>query len=387
MFVVRSLSGCPQPGIVVQITFSFAVILSLFIINIGLFSAGLLWFLLRNRQANRFLAGLMVAIAGWQIDGFFRLSGLYGQNANLYFLPIFYSLAFGPLIYFYVRSLTNSAFRLKQADLWHFLPVACQAGLYLFLSFQPYAFRNWFWSNVHEPVTYRIEFDGTLVSLLIYLVLSLRLLQQYRRYVQENFSETSQLTLRWLRILLVLLAIVCVQWGVELILRDVYGIFYRYDYSSDLLSLLLIILGTAGLQQGNLTEVQFTGDVIVPPAEAPAKAAVDVNPDHIDRIRQAMDTDKLYLNPTLTLTELAQHVGLNPKVVSQVINAGIGQSFNDFVNAYRVGEVKQRLRTDDLTRFTLLGIALESGFNSKTTFNRIFKQHTGQSPSEFAALS
>ncbi len=370
-----------------QIHFSAGVIVSLAIINIGFFSAGLLWFLPRNRLANRFLAGLMVAISGWQIDGFFRLSGLYGQNANLYFLPIYYSLAFGPLIYFYVRSLTNSAFQVKREHLWHFVPVLVQGGLYAFLTTQSYAFRNEFWANVHNPVTYRIEFDGTLVSLLVYLWLSLRLMQQYGRYVQENFSETSQLTLRWLRILLILLTIVAVQWSVELILRDVYQVFYRYDYSSELLSLLLIVLGTAGLQQGNLAEIQFDSQPIVPEATPVQKRLVDIDSKQIDRVRGAMETDKLYLNPTLTLTELAQHVGLNPKVVSQLINAGIGQSFNDFVNAYRVNEIKQRLRTDDLTRFTLLGIALESGFNSKTTFNRIFKQHTGQSPSEFAGLT
>ncbi|GAB3782805.1 hypothetical protein GCM10028818_39430 [Spirosoma horti] len=367
-----------------QIRFAFEVILALSIINIGFFSAGLLWFTHYNRLANRFLAGLMAAISCWQIDGFFRVSGLYRQNADLYFLPIFYSFAFGPLIYFYVKSLTNSNFRFERKHGLHFLPVAIQAALYLFLTGQSYEFRNWFWATIHYPYTYSIEFDGTWLSLLIYLLLSLRLLRNYGRYVQENFSETSQLTLRWLQVLLVILAVVCVQWAVELVLRDVFHSFYQYDYSYWLLCLLLIVLGVAGLKQGNLANVHFKNDAVAGMPLSPIKVAVDVNPDHVARIRQAMDNDKLYLNPTLTLTELAQHVDLNPKVVSQVINAGIGKSFNDFVNDYRVSEVKQRLRSNDLARLTLLGIALESGFNSKTTFNRIFRQHTGQSPSEFA---
>ena len=373
-----------------QIRFTVEVVLAMAIINVGFFSAGLLWFSAQNRQANRFLAGLMAAISFWQIDGFFRVSGLYGQNANLYFLPIFYSFAFGPLIYFYVKSLTNSGFRFERNHWWHFLPVAVQAGLYVFLSMCSYEFRNWFWANVHYPITYSIEFDGTWLSLLVYLILSLRLLRKYNRYVQENFSETSRLTLRWLRVLLLILAVVCGQWAVELILRDVFHTFYQYDYSYWLLGLFLIALGVAGLQQSNLASVQFQGEP-VPDAPAaliaPSKIVADVNPDHVARIRRAMDVEKLYLNPTLTLTELAQHVALNPKIVSQVINAGIGKSFNDFVNDYRVDEVKQRLRTNDMTRLTLLGIAFESGFNSKTTFNRIFRQHTGQSPSEFAELN
>ncbi len=369
-----------------QIRFTFEVVLAMFIINVGFFSAGLLWFQSHNRQANRFLAGLMTAISCWQIDGFFRVSGLYGQNANLYFLPIFYSFGFGPLIYFYVKSLTNSDFHFTGKNWLHFIPVAIQALVYVFLSFQSYEFRNWFWANVHYPITYSIEFDGTWLSLLVYLILSLRLLQKYSHYVQENFSETSRLTLRWLRVLLLILAVICGQWAVELVLRDIFHTFYQYDYSYWLLCVFLIALGVAGLQQGNLASVQFQPEPAVDMTASPAKVTIDVNPDYIERIRASMTIQKLYLNPTLTLTELAQHVALNPKVVSQVINAGIGKSFNDFVNDYRVDEVKQRLRTNDMARLTLLGIALESGFNSKTTFNRIFRQHTGQSPSEFAGL-
>lgn len=369
-----------------QIRFTFEVVLAMAIINIGFFSAGLLWFSSRNRQANRFLAGLMVTISCWQIDGFFRVSGLYGQDPNLYFLPIFYSFAFGPLIYFYVKSITNSDFQFTRKDALHFLPVAIQALLYIFLTAQSYAFRNWFWANVHDKFTYSLEFDGTWISLLVYLVLSLRLLRKYSRYVEENFSETSQLTLRWLQVLLLTLAVVAGQWAVELILRDVYGLFYQYDYSYWLLGFFLIVLGVAGLQQSNLTSVQFRDEPTVDLPTTPTKAVAEINSEHIERVRRALTVDKLYLNPTLTLTELAQHVSLNPKVVSQVINTGIGKSFNDFVNDFRVDEVKQRLRTNDMARLTLLGIALESGFNSKTTFNRIFRQHTGQSPSEFAGI-
>lgn len=369
-----------------QIRFTFEVVLAMAIINIGFFSAGLLWFSPKNRQANRFLAGLMAAISCWQIDGFFRVSGLYGQNANLYFLPIFYSFAFGPLIYFYVRSLTNRAFRFERKHGFHFLPVAVQALLYIVLTLQAYPFRNWFWANVHDPYTYRIEFDGTWLSLLAYLIASLRLLKKYGRYVQENFSETSRLTLRWLQILLLILAVVCSQWAVELILRDFFGSYYQYDHSYWLLGFFLIALGVAGLQQSNLATVAFRNETVADIPATPTKTAADINPEHIERIRRAMTVDKLYLNPTLTLTELAQHVSLNSKVVSQVINTGIGKSFNDYVNDFRVDEVKQRLRTSDMARLTLLGIALESGFNSKTTFNRIFRQHTGQSPSEFAGI-
>ena len=362
-----------------QIALSPAILVAYAIIIVGFFSAGLLFIAPANRQANTFLALLMVCISCWLIDGLFRLANVYGQNPGLYFLPIFYSLGFGPLIYFYVRSLTDSQFRFERRHWWHFLPVALQAGLYIFLTLTSYEFRNWFWQTIHYPITYRIEFDGTWLSLLIYVGLSLRLLKQYGRYVQNNFSETSQLTLRWLQVLLVGLVLICGQWTYEMVLRDRFNSYYVHDDSYWMLGAVLVCMGVVGLRQKNMAQVHFQPESL--PAEKPVP---EINADHLDRIRKAMEVDKVYLNPTLTLTELAQHISLNPKVVSQAINTGMNQSFNDFVNAYRVSEVKQRLQTNDLTRFTLLGIAFESGFNSKTTFNRIFKEHTGQSPSAFA---
>ena len=370
-----------------QVQLNTEILLANAIIIIGFFSAGLLFFSPTNRQANLFLALLMFCISCWLVDGLFRLAGIYRQDANLYFLPIYYSLGFGPLIYVYVRSLTDSQFRFSRRHWWHFIPVACQTGLYVFLTLNAYPFRNWFWQTVHYPYTYRIEFDGTWLSLLIYVGLSLRLLQRYGRYVQENFSETSKLTLRWLQILLIGLVLICGQWTYEMVLRDRFNSYYAHDDSYWMLGVALVTMGVVGIRQRNMAQAQFKPERIdagIDTETAVGKPVTEVNPAHLDRIRQAMETDKLYLNPTLTLTELAQHTNLNPKVVSQVINAGMNQSFNDFVNAYRVSEVKQRLKTDDLARFTLLGIAFESGFNSKTTFNRIFKAHTGQSPSAFA---
>ncbi|MBF9237491.1 helix-turn-helix transcriptional regulator [Hymenobacter sp. BT683] len=91
----------------------------------------------------------------------------------------------------------------------------------------------------------------------------------------------------------------------------------------------------------------------------------------------------MYRDPDLTLDRLAHHVGLSPNVVSQTINAGLQQSFHDVVNGYRLAEVKQRLLTADARRLTVLALALEAGFNSMTTFNRVFKEKTGLTPKEY----
>jgi AraC-like DNA-binding protein len=359
-----------------QITFNFTVLLLGIIISSSFFATGLLWFSLQNRQSNRFLALLIFTIALWLIDHFLRISDIYGQNANLYFLPIFYSFAFGPLIYFYVKSLVSQSFLFQKKDYFHFIPVFFQAGLYIFLTTKNYNFKNWYWENVHQWITYKIEFDGTFISMLIYLILSIRLLKNYQIYVANNFSETSQIRLNWLKIILIILVILCVQWLIEIILRDFFNLYFNYDYSIQILGIMALVLAVGGIRQANLSQVNFEEEVA-------QKTHIQVDSQILEQIKLAMDSQKLYLNPTLTLAEFAKEIKLNPKIVSQQINTGLSKSFNDFVNGYRVEEVKKRLNSPDLERLTILGIAYESGFNSKTTFNRIFKDFTGVAPRDF----
>jgi len=104
-------------------------------------------------------------------------------------------------------------------------------------------------------------------------------------------------------------------------------------------------------------------------------------------IGELMQTRKLFLNPDLSLADLAAETGMTPNAVSLCLNAGFGKSFSDFVNGYRIGEVKRRLQAGDTARLTLLGIAYESGFNSKTTFNRVFKEATGMPPKTYKNMS
>lgn len=359
-----------------QITFNFTVLLLGIIISSSFFATGLLWFSSQNKQSNRFLALLIFTIFLWLIDHFLRIADIYGQNANLYFLPIFYSFAFGPLIYFYVKSLINQLFIFQRKDYLHFIPVLFQAGLYIFLTTKDYDFKKWYWENIHQWITYKIEFDGTFISMLIYLILSIRLLRNYQIYVVNNFSETSKIRLNWLKIILIILITLCVQWLVEIILRDFFNLYFNYDYSIQILGIMALVLAIGGIRQANLSKMNFEEEVV-------QKIQIQVNTRILEQIKKGMDIEKLFLNPTLTLAEFAKELKLNPKIVSQQINTGLSKSFNDFVNEYRVEEVKKRLNSPDLERLTILGIAYDSGFNSKTTFNRIFKDFTGLAPRDF----
>jgi AraC-like DNA-binding protein len=116
--------------------------------------------------------------------------------------------------------------------------------------------------------------------------------------------------------------------------------------------------------------------------KSPAGLTADLVPWR-DSLLAYMVSERPYLDPELSLIDLARRLRTNASVLSQVINVGIGKNFNDFVNQYRVDAFKRQAVDPANSHLSLLGIALDCGFNSKATFNRAFKKLTGLSPREF----
>ncbi len=102
-----------------------------------------------------------------------------------------------------------------------------------------------------------------------------------------------------------------------------------------------------------------------------------------ETLHSLLENEKLYTNEKLTLSDLAMRMDITDKKLSEFLNQSLDMSFYDMINAYRVNEVKQRISDSKFEHYTLLGIALESGFQSKSSFNRVFKNKTGMSPSEY----
>ena len=103
----------------------------------------------------------------------------------------------------------------------------------------------------------------------------------------------------------------------------------------------------------------------------------------LEKIREAFESGKLYLRPKLSLKEAATYVGIPRRQLSQLVNLYFEMDFSNFVNSYRIKEVIRKVEEGELRQKTLLAIALEAGFNSKSSFNQAFKDHTGKNPSEY----
>jgi AraC-like DNA-binding protein len=116
----------------------------------------------------------------------------------------------------------------------------------------------------------------------------------------------------------------------------------------------------------------------------------DVSNDKIEEIKlwknqieALIQSQRLYENPELSLTDVARKLQTNTSIISKTINQGFDMNFNDFINNYRIEAVKKMFANGEHKKSTLLGIAYDCGFNSKATFNRAFKKNTNLSPKEY----
>jgi AraC-like DNA-binding protein len=116
---------------------------------------------------------------------------------------------------------------------------------------------------------------------------------------------------------------------------------------------------------------------------APVPPPLEMVEETLPLLTRAMESDRLYLDPDLNLASLSLHTGLPQKTISLVLNQHLRKSFNEFVNGYRVEAFKQKLQEPAQDNMTILGMALDAGFNSQATFQRAFRNSTGMSPREY----
>lgn len=377
--------------------------------------------LVRSRRldepADRWLAGLILLytanVAQWML-GFANWYDAHNAYSTfMFYFPFPLYLGAGPLFYFYFRSLTNQGFRLSPRQRWHFAPLAAYVGWFVVCFAYDVLLNHWL---LGRPLPEHFGTKGALisvgwvhdvaealnyVSLAAYGYLTLRAFREYNRYLNDNFSDPERRRFRWLRHVLVAVlvgTVVSVAFGLVEFSAGLSYVQFWYGYLFT--GVLIYYLSVAGwqAQQQWRTRLHFEPSPLGPepaapdaepvPVPAPEAPGADAAPAEYlrwtERLEQLMRAERPYLEPDLSLAELAGRLGTNPALLSRVINSGFGQNFNDFVNGYRVAEAERLLGEPRYQHYTLLAIALESGFNSKSTFNRVFKKLKGETPSEAA---
>ena len=352
--------------------------------------AGLLFFKHGDRQlANRFLSLTIVFVNA-------HLTYLMVLDTNLdnlfpffLWLPYSFLTAIGPLIYFYTKALTYIDFNLSKADVKHFIPVLVEVGLQGMMILQAILDDEQLYNTPLYFYVTPLAYIWTAASIYYYLRLSLGIINNHEVWVLRNFSNLKEITLLWLRKLIIYYRLLWVMW-VPCVAT--FLLFFRFQllYLSIVLALYFLMLilvyltfwiGLEGWGRGNFIFANHNKGKTE--NKNFSRLTTQEIQNHLERINQLMVLEKIYLNENLNLRELALHMKVDPNLISFILNNHLGGNFYDFVNRYRIEEVKNKLNNPAYKRFSLLGIALESGFNSKTTFNRVFKQVMGMTPTEF----
>lgn len=357
----------------------------------GLVVATLLLSSRRNRTANRILASLMVITVLRILPYILGYAGFYDVYPQLSFAPYNIGLAFGPLVFFYVKRLTHD--NLTRRSWIHLLPALVEFCYYSSIFPRSLAFKTAWDRQVQEPWVAPIEQVLILLSAAIYTGVSVRMYRQYQQWLTSHFSFSEDYRATWLRNFLGAFAVLLFVWATFVATeRLVHPLNYFTEFP-------LYILFTLFIYYLGLEGWRHSGAPYPSRSAVESAAAAQPLPAHLltqtvvaerDWTAQAslwfgdIERRELWRNPDLSLSLLAQELGTNTTYVSKAFNEGLGQSFSECINRLRVSGVQTSLQSQPLDA-DLLTLALDAGFRSKASFNRAFKQYVGQTPSEYRA--
>ncbi|MES2378450.1 MAG: ABC transporter permease [Bacteroidota bacterium] len=345
----------------------------------------LLWFTRRiNRTANWFLGLALLTIVlwlCWVLATDIRL-GTYFPRWS--WLPLQFSLAIGPLIYFYVLKITRPQYQLRSKDLLHFSPLLLQQGV-LILEIKEGIKTGiaTYDTPIFQQMSPVLQLLAA-VSVLTYLYWCQRLIEHfYDQQKFNNLNDRSRQEWRWLHRLLAGFGLLWLLWIVYTAVDYFYyhhqsGLQTYYPFYLLLAIMIIWISATAFLKPEIGVPVEMP---LFPKPISSAELRQKGN-----WLKKVMKSNEYYQDPELSLSSLAEKLGLSPHELSRIINTTLKKSFNDFINEYRVADVIRRMQDPTYDRITLQGIGYDSGFNSKSTFHRIFKEITGKSPAEYKAI-
>jgi AraC-like DNA-binding protein len=292
-------------------------------------------------------------------------------------------LLFNPALYLYTCSLTNPAFKPKWIQLLHLLP-------YLFFKItawimkEPQSLETFF--NHDKTLWFRLLFGiFGIISWIIYLWLTGNILTKHRKQIQNEFSTIDMFKrIGWIFFVVVFYILYCFSvflWGLfNVIVLNTHSI-NIFNYS--VLLFFIYIFGFYGLKQRDIfSQINHENG-----KEDNGKLSVQLlNNETSDKIKQNLlsyfEKDKPYLNPDLNMTLLSEKLKIPKHHLTEVLNGNLGKNFFQFVNEYRVEEVKLKL-SDPRNPYSIEAIGYECGFNSKSTFFSVFKNITGMTPAKF----
>ena len=356
----------------------------------------ILTFLLANKKvnqlSNRLLSALILLFTIDLVMAALLNIGFHKEYPHIIGLDFSVTLLYGPLLYLYSETLIKGSKKLSLAQKKHFIPFVI-----LTLYFLPFYF------NSGEVKLSLINENGELqygsswlthfkvVYNLAYLPFIIFDLYRYRKKVRANYSTLDKRNLDWLQGFVFAGTLLGITAGLLYTISSFSDILSEYTSFTLLASTVFVYsIGYMGFKQAEFfTVVQPEELTSNQNSELSSKSysrsglSEDVGRELHERLCELMKNEKPYLRSDLSLAELAKMMNISTHYLTEVINKYADKSFYDFVNSYRIENVKRAIANPEYQNYTLLGIGLESGFNSKSSFNSVFKKHTGLTPSQY----
>ncbi len=299
-------------------------------------------------------------------------------------------LTFGPFLYLYTKYLAENKQKFETIHLLHFLPFVVVFLSYLLFFHDDISFDEVNYFQLNQYLWIRIIvgliFFG---SILIYTIFSIIKLVELKKVMNIGYNPIDKTRLNWLIFIVLFFSILFLMYFCLGLINAV-NFEQRFDiigYSQIGLTLLAFSISYYYLQQPQIFQSQES--------QVTDAKSNDVNGDHKIRFPQEraeelktillnyMEEKKPFLNTELTLEELSSKINVSKYDLTFLLNNYIGKNFFTFINEYRLRTTIEKLESKEYDHLTIISIAYDSGFNSKSTFNNLFKQHTGLTPSQY----
>jgi AraC-like DNA-binding protein len=335
------------------------------------------------RAANRILGAFLLALAAGMSHGTAARLGAYDRWPGLAILMATLPLLYGPLFFLYVRAITDPASRWRVVDTIHGIPLLLGVAAYAAAGSQSVGHAVRLTAAAPAIAPWHLVLALAAAQTAGYLVAIRTRLRRYETAIRDACSTVDLVTLGWLRWRIAAYGVI---WTA--------GVVALAAVASDPPALVLVSQAVFFLVALNSFVTGYRS-MVQPMFPAPERvqssaaryARSSLTPEdaagYEARLLSLMEREKPFLDPSLTLPALASALDVQSAHLSRVINERLGQNFFDFVNRYRVDAACERLGRPEAAGDKLIGVALASGFNSLATFNRVFKELTGRTPSAY----
>ncbi|PHN00854.1 helix-turn-helix domain-containing protein [Flavilitoribacter nigricans] len=350
------------------------------------FSAAVFWLREPRHLSNRILS-LWLLIFALLFLGFLLPEGLVAY-IKIGFIPFF--MLSGPAFYFYVRSLVVPDFHFRRLDWWHILPFVLVSAFRLVYFPESVSLTTFDGSRVKIVIWGVVAL--IVISVLTYWIATVILLLRHQRNMLNFFSSRSEKrSLNWVPLLMLATLFSHVLFFAGPFLGDSFATvqsmnFWTQQFNMAMLGYLLLVFGLIQpiiFERERRTVPLLETDTPEPEKYQHSGLKPAVMEELAEKILRYLEEKKPFVQPDYSLQAMMQDLELSQQNLSQTINEHLGKNFYQLINEYRVREFQRLLRQPEADRFTLLSLAYEAGFNSKSSFNRVFKEITGKTPTQY----